>query len=57
MAAQTIDSTQGKFLVYCSKCGKFYLATPKNDIYELIPMEKTNINFISQPYTLKGEVQ
>lgn len=56
MAAQTINSQKGSFLCYCSKCGTFYLAIPKNDIYELTLVDKNDISFIAQPYILNGEV-
>jgi hypothetical protein len=49
MACQLLDSREGKFLVYCAKCGIFYLATAQDGIYKLTKVNKNNILFINQP--------
>jgi hypothetical protein len=51
MAAQTLDSTKGKFLLYCSKCGKFYIAAATDGIYHLKEVNKNELQFIDMPYT------
>jgi hypothetical protein len=55
MACQLLDSEKGRFLVYCSKCGKFYLAVPKSGLYVLKKIDKSTIKFIPQPYTMESD--
>lgn len=56
MAAQLMDSEKGKYLVYCSKCSKFFVAVPTDGIYTLTEIDKRDINFIPAPFTLEGHV-
>jgi hypothetical protein len=55
MAAQLLDSERGRLLVYCSKCGTFYLAqqSPQTDMYTLARIDKDRVKFIPMPYTLE----
>jgi hypothetical protein len=56
IASYPIDSSKGKYLAYCSKCGQFYIAESSEDVYHLKKIDKSQINFISAPYILDGEV-